>query len=88
MHDFTTSDPEQIIIPALKKRMKEVKHIGEDGRSYMCKVVDELIDERVTEAEEKKSKEIALRMHADGLDDDHIARYTDTPVEQVKAWLY
>ena len=54
----------------------------------MCKAIDELIDKKITEAEEKKSKEIALRMHADGLDDAHIARYIDTPVEQVKVWLY
>ena len=98
MHDFTTSDPEQIIIPALKKRMKEVKHIGEDGRSYMCKVIDELIDERVTKARkdereiarEEREKEIietAKRMQECGMSQDVIAKCVNEPVELVKSWL-
>ena len=53
----------------------------------MSKVIDELIDKKVTKAEEEKSKEIALRMQECGMSQDVIAKCVNEPVELVKSWL-
>ena len=110
MHDFTTADPEQIYNPVLRKRLFELKFIGKDGKSPMCKKLDKLIKEerleereiakleereiarkesekQIREATEANNREIARSLHADGIDDERIARYTKTSVEQVKIWL-
>ena len=38
-------------------------------------------------AAESRDKELARSLHADGIDEEHIARYTRSTVEQVRAWL-
>ena len=95
MHDFKTADPEKILNPVLRDKIREVKTIGKDGKSPMCKEIDELVEkrEKIVRKEEREftqqteRKAFAKRLHADGIDDAHIAKYTETSIEQVKAWL-
>ena len=44
-------------------------------------------EKQIREATEANNREIARSLHADGIDDERIARYTKTSVEQVKIWL-
>ena len=87
MHDFTTADPQKIYNEVLRKRIADLKKIGKDGKSKMSKKLEKIIKEESNERVEANNREIARSLHADGIDDEHIARYTRSTVEQVKAWL-
>ena len=87
MHDFTTADPQKIYNEVLRKRIADLKKIGKDGKSKMSKKLEKIIKEESNERVEANNREIARSLHADGIDEERIARYTKTSVEQVKAWL-
>ena len=99
MHDFKTADPEKTLNLVLRDKIREVKTIGKDGKSPMCNEIEDLVKrERLEEREIARKEEreftqqierkaFAKRLHADGIDDEHIAKYTETSIEQVKTWL-
>ncbi len=64
----------------------ENKHrykMTEGGQQIMCEIMESIV---LAEREESK-KEMALRMHSKGIDDNLIAEIADVSVEQVRIWF-
>ena len=77
IHDFRCSKADDMLLPPLADRTRYFKETPE-GVEYMCKAMEERINERV--------KIIVLKMLADGnLSKEQIAAFTDLTVEQVES---
>lgn len=84
MHDFSCTDPNDMNYPVLAQR---VRYFKEDtkGVATMCRAMEEMRAEATREARHAQSVESAKSMLADGLPYETIARYTNLPVEEIKA---
>ena len=88
MHDFSCTDPDDMSYPVLAQR---VRYFKEDmkGVATMCRAMEEMraeaAEEAAREARHAQSVESAKSMLADGLPYETIARYTNLPIEEIKA---
>ena len=88
MHDFSCTDPDDMSYPVLAQR---VRYFKEDmkGGATMCRAMEEMraeaAEEAAREARHAQSVESAKSMLADGLPYETIARYTNLPIEEIKA---
>lgn len=88
MHDFSCTDPDDMSYPILAQR---VRYFKEDtkGVATMCKAMEEMraeaAEKAAREARHAQSVESAKSMLADGLPYETIARYTNLPIEEIKA---
>ena len=88
MHDFSCTDPDDMSYPILAQR---VRYFKEDtkGVATMCRAMEEMraeaAEKAAREARHAQSVESAKSMLADGLPYETIARYTNLPIEEIKA---
>ena len=88
MHDFSCTDPADMRYPVLADR---VRYFKEDtkGVATMCRAMEEMraeaAEKAAREARHAQSVESAKSMLADGLPYETIARYTNLPIEEIKA---
>ena len=84
MQDFSCTDSSGIINPVLKKRFRQLKE-EEGGHRSMCKLMDDLINDVVTDAVKDRDIETAKKLIALGktpLED--IAEAYDLPLSTVE----
>ena len=76
MADFHCTDPDDMHSKILAERVDYLKN-NKEGNTIMCKIVEELVDERMIE--------MALEMIAEGvLTAEQISKYTKLPLDEVK----
>ena len=83
MHDFFCTDPDDMNYQQLAKKVRYFKR-EEQGVATMCKVLEDMRNEVAREAIERNSIETALRMIADGMPVELVAKYAMLPIEKVQ----
>lgn len=85
MQCFLKTDFEDNNFPNISRRMKELKHGGED--EIMCKSVEEYAEKKAKEATENADKRTAMELSQMGMDIEKIANALHRDVEEIKLWL-
>ena len=85
MQCFLETDFEDNNFPNISRRMKELKHGGED--EIMCKSVEEYAEKKAKEATENADKRTAMELSQMGMDIEKIANALHRDVEEIKLWL-
>ena len=79
MHDFFCTDPDDMNYSQLAKKVRYFKE-DEKGVATMCKVLEDMRNETI----KREREETALRMLADGMAVEQVAKYAKLPVEKVQ----
>ncbi len=85
IHDFTCSDPEQMLIPSLRKRCMEIKSgTAEKEVDKMCKLLDLRIQEEHAEGRTEERISMAKKMlKKNQFTDEMIAELCELTIEEV-----
>lgn len=85
MHDFRCTKSEDMNFGLLAERTKYFKETPE-GVSYMCKIIEDRVNETAKKAKYEQSVSIAVRMISKGLlSFEDIAEYSSLTIDEVKA---
>ena len=84
IHDFRCSKGEDMLLAPFADKTRFFKETQE-GVERMCKVMEEMMEERLKDSEYRKAVSIAVAMLRDGkLSHEDIAKYTGLSLEKVK----
>ena len=84
VHDLNCSNPNEMFLPQIADVVRYYKET-EEGREKMSQIMEELINEAVTEAVEQKDIEYAQKLIQFGaLSFEDIAKLTSLPLEKIR----
>lgn len=86
MHDFFCSNPEEMLTPILRDRVRYLKET-ERGQLEVCELMERIVAEEVEKANEVQAKTIAEKMYKKKMPVEEIADFVGYSVEVVEKWL-